>query len=180
MKKFLTFTLAIAMILTMGSIPAFAATIETKPGTDDHDVYGTYVAGSSGGNIYSVNVSWQALEFTYTGETVAGWNPGTHQYDSTTPAAWTSTTNNITVTNHSNVYVIVTFGYASIGAFDGVITGSFSGPRIISNAVTLQSADGLATDDAKLSATATLTLDGDLDSGTTPSTKIGTVTVTIN
>lgn len=45
-----------------------------------------------------VDISWGAMSFTYTPE-YTQWNPETHAYDATVPAAWTATGNSITVTN---------------------------------------------------------------------------------
>lgn len=180
MKKFLNITLAIAMILTMGSVTAFAATthIGPDPGSSSGDVYGVYEAGSGIDTIYSVDVEWESLEFTYTPASAGTWDPATHTYTGGSAlAGWSSTTNKITVTNHSNTAVVVGFKYNPTENI--YITGSFSGTGITSNSANLPSAVGLATNDATLTVTAELTLTGTLSSSNTQLKKLGYVRVTI-
>ena len=63
--------------------------------------------------VVSVDLSWQAMEFTYTPSSKGTWNPNTHSYDGGTEASWSSTSNQITVTNHSNVGITTSFAFQS-------------------------------------------------------------------
>ena len=74
------------------------------------DVNGTYQAGSSGAVVYSVDIAWTNMNFTYTGAGEA-WDPETHQYSGSSEGAWTASNDSITVTNHSNAAVKATASY---------------------------------------------------------------------
>ena len=63
--------------------------------------------------VVSVDLSWQAMEFTYTPSSKGTWNPNTHSYDGGSEASWSSTSNQITVTNHSNVGITTSFAFQS-------------------------------------------------------------------
>jgi len=188
MKKFLTITLAIAMILTMGSISVFAATtnIDEVPGSDSADVKATYEAGSTASTVYSVDIEWGSLEFTYTAEKQGEWDPATHTYDGLEYAKWSTETgdNIIKVSNHSNTSVGVQAKYTKDSAYTG-ISGKFSaiGASGINTdtltAIPLVSAVGKPANDPN-SVSISLSLTGDLDSSVTTATKIGTVTITIS
>ena len=65
------------------------------------------------GNTISVEISWGAMEFTYTeGQQV--WNTQTHQYEYP-DAKWTGNGNTISVSNHSDKNINVGFCFAQIG-----------------------------------------------------------------
>ena len=107
MKKILSIVLAIAMIATLG-INAFAANVTTVPGSETGDVV-VKIDGTSADNlakVYSVDIEWDSLDFTYTFDSTDEntWDPSTHTYteanDGTTN--WDKTTANIKVINHSN------------------------------------------------------------------------------
>ena len=61
---------------------------------------------AQGGTTYQVTLSWSGLSFTYHETTNGTWNTETHDYDTTTPAKWTSgdagTSGSITLVNDSN------------------------------------------------------------------------------
>lgn len=174
MKKVLTIILTLAM-LSMTSVTAFAAsTITSIGGSDSADVKGTYVAGGTATTVYSVDITWGSMDFTYTDASQGTWNPQTHQYDGATPAKWSceADANKIEVTNHSNTAVIAQFRYASESGYSG-INGTFS-----KNTLNLDSAVGTEVLDAP-SGSVTLSLTGELSSDASASTKIGSVTVTL-
>ena len=71
------------------------------------NVAGKYAESS---DIVSVDISWGAMEFTYN---KGNWDPQKHEYTNETGKnAWTANGNTITVTNHSNVDVTASFGFA--------------------------------------------------------------------
>ena len=82
------------------------------------NVAGKYAESS---DIVSVDISWGAMEFTYN---KGNWDPQKHEYtNGTEKNAWTANGNTITVTNHSNVGVTASFGFAKA---DGTnISGTF-------------------------------------------------------
>lgn len=178
MKKKTALVLTLAMVFSLAPLSAYADTIGTAGGTASHDVTATYRADSSGGaggTVYSVDITWGDMAFTYTAE--AGiWDPTTHKTTDAEGGVWTVDKeggNTITVTNHSNTGVTAAFSYAAAEGFTG-ISGSFDNALL-----DLPTAVGTAVEAAP-KGTAALTLTGALDSAATTSTKIGTITVTLN
>lgn len=180
MKKKLALVLTLAMVFSLAPLSAYAVTnntINTANGTATHDVTATYVAGSSGstgGTVYSVDIVWGDMAFTYT-EEAGVWDPATHQTTGAGGGIWKATSpdgNKIKVTNHSNAAVTATFSYAAATGYD-TISGSF-------DKATLNLATAVGTEVSNApSETAALTLTGALASTVTTSTKIGTITVTL-
>ena len=175
MKKAISVFLALALTMLL-CVPAFAAdgNVGTGGGKQDIVVSAWYVDSSVAGTVYSVDVAWGAMEFTYTRSGSKDWDPVHHDYKDNTTASWTATGNEITVTNHSNTQVTASFAYEAAEGYTSV-TGSFDHASL-----TLPSAEGRAVDAPDLLAKTTLTLSGTLDSNLTSITKIGKVTVTIS
>ena len=178
MKKKTALVLTLAMVFSLAPLSAYADTIDRVGGTASHDVTATYVDGSSGGaggTVYSVDIAWGDMTFTYTA--AAGtWDPANHTYTGAEGGAWTVDKdggNTITVTNHSNSGVTAAFSYAADAGFTG-ISGSFD-----KESLALKTAVGTEVANAP-SGTAALTLTGALGSDTTANTTIGTITVTLN
>ena len=171
MKKTIATLIA---VLTFGSacMSAYAASPMTAAGSDSADVKATYEAGGTSTTVYSVDLEWGAMTFTYTDAFEGTWNPATHSYDGATAASWAATGNTVKVTNHSNKAVDVTFAYAKASGYESV-TGTLD----VTNQV-LATAVGTEVASAP-NVTSTLTLSGALDSSATTATKVGTVTVTI-
>ena len=173
MKKFVFILLTLALVLVM-STTAFAETIENNPGSQDIDVNAKYVDGVSVPTSYSVDVTWGAMEFTYTVSGTKTWDPETHTYTASTQSAWTAGGNTITVTNHSNTDITASFAFSALTAYD-TVTGSFS-----STSLMLPTAEGKAVNDPVLIGKTSLTLGGTLASDITAFTNVGTVIVTIS
>ena len=173
MKKIVTILFALVLILTM-STNAFAATIESNSGSQDIDVHAKYVDGVSVPTRYSVDVTWGAMEFTYTVSGTKVWDPETHTYTTSTQPTWTASGNTITVANHSNTDITASFAFSALDAYNPV-TGSFS-----STSLMLPTAEGKAVNDAVLTGETSLTLGGTLASDITVFTNVGTVIVTIS
>ena len=178
MKKKTALVLTLAMVFSLAPLSAYADTLTAVGGTASHDVTATYVDGSSGGaggTVYSVDIAWGDMAFTYTA--AAGtWDPAKHAYTGAEGGVWTVDKdggNTITVTNHSNADVTAAFSYAAASSFEG-ISGTFDNASLA-----LKSAVGTEVANAP-SGTAALTLDGALGSDTTANTTIGTITVTLN
>lgn len=168
MKKFITATLALALALSM-SVSAFAAT--NTGGDTTIDVKAKYAGSQTTAEVVSVDISWGAMQFTYSESGSRTWNPNNHSYTTSTEAGWSASGNTVTVTNHSNVNVAVGFDYEA----DTVTTaaGSFD---IASKALTAGAEGKYAEAD---SVTAALTLTGTVPSTQTEFAKVGTVTVNI-
>ena len=159
-----------------GPVPATSFTIQSEQSGDgtgsySADVKGTYQPGGSGAVVYSVDIAWTDMNFTYTGAGEGTWNPETHQYEGGTEASWTDSNASVTVINHSNAAVTVT---ASFEALPGYETTSMT---FGNNGATVATAEG--TEFAKApSATITITPTGSL-AQTANGGKIGTITVSI-
>ena len=151
------------------------------PSNNSHDVYVTYQEGESSPTIYSVDIVWESMEFTYTSASEGTWDPSTHAFTDNESASWSFANNKITVTNHSNAEVKATFSYTSTtnySAVKGVFVDVYKKP-IPSATLTLNSAVGSAREAAP-SGDAFLSLSGELPSSLDTRTVCGTVTVTIN
>lgn len=177
MKKKLALVLTLAMVFSLAPLSAYADTITGLGGTASCDVKATYVAGSSGGagtKVYSVDIVWGDMAFTYT-EEAGVWNPATHETTGAGGGIWSVNNtdgNKIKVTNHSNAAVTATFSYAAAPGYDS-ISGSF-------DKTTLNLATAVDTEVSNApSDTAALTLTGALASSTAANTTIGTITVTL-
>lgn len=175
-KKKTALVLTLAMVFSLAPLSAYAETI-TAGGSATHDVTATYVDGSSGGTggtVYSVDIAWGDMAFTYT-EAAGIWDPKTHTTTGADGGTWKENNtdgNKITVTNHSNTAVTATINYTPASGYEG-ITGSFD-----KTSLHLETAVGTAVAEAP-NGTAALSLSGALDSSTAANTTIGTITVTL-
>lgn len=171
MKKITTLLAAAALVCTM-STTAFAADQDgVGTGSYNTDVKGTYYAGSSSDVVYSVDIAWTDMSFTYTGAGEGTWDPETHQYSGSSEGAWTASNDSITVTNHSNAAVKATASYQAETGYEST-TMTFG-----NNGATVATAVGTEVDLAP-SATITVTPGGTLAESANGG-KIGTITVSI-
>ncbi len=168
MKKSAIALMGLACTLAVSSA-AFAADL---PDPSTHAVNGRYHANSTVETVYSVDVAWDSMEFTYTVASEGTWDPATHRYDSASEGQWSQDNNTVKVTNHSNAKVNVAVTYAAESSYSD-ITGRFS-----NGTFELATAEGTEVGSAP-NQTATLTLSGELDKSVDTSTKLGTATVTI-
>lgn len=169
MKKIAALILAIAMLMAM-STTAFAATITT--GDQTIDVEAKYQDNTSSAPVYSVDITWGAMQFTYTESGSMTWNPNDHTYTDSTTASWSASGNTVTVVNHSNASVTASFAFEALDAYN-TVTGVFD---TASKNLKEGEIDGYDTADK---VTTTLTLGGSLAETVTGFTKIGKITVTI-
>ena len=134
-------------------------TTSGKPQTDGYTLYAHWTA------IISVDITWSALDFTYSDGT---WNPVNHAYEN---GGWKTNTpegNMITVENNGATGVDVTFSYTKINS---AVSGSFTDDegKAVTAPMTLP---------AKNKKCAYLTLAEKPDKNL-ESTKIGTVTIKV-
>ena len=138
------------------------------------EISGTYTPGAAADEIISVDVAWEAMDFTYTGASQGTWNPVTHAYEGAIEGGWSNNTPAITVTNHSNVAVNATLGFtANVTGVVGTFTEA-SGTEN-DNILNLATAEGTTLENAP-TATANFGISGAaIDADKT----LGTITVTI-
>ena len=76
--------------------------------------------------VISVDISWDSVEFTYTAPSKGTWNPETHEYKNAAEGGWTATGGTdpkITVTNHSDTAVKVSFAFTTVvEGLNGIFT----------------------------------------------------------
>lgn len=173
-NKFAAVLIALTLTVTMGTT-ALAAEITEQNGTENTDILATYNATTlEPDTIYSVDIAWGSLEFTYSTNGIKTWDPVNHKFVVTpgTPE-WTCTdgADKITVTNHSNAGIAATLEYAETNGSG--VSGTFDNSQISLNA------PGEGTDPSEApSATAQLTLGGVLPESV-DKMEIGSVTVMI-
>ena len=186
-KKKAGMMLAAALSLS-GAVTVFGSdgTVVENGGQASCDVTGSYVNGQDGGTVYRVDITWGAMEFTYT-DVSKDWDPDTHQYNSVVPAAWswTEDTNKITVTNHSNTAVDASFAYQNNPGYNietAFCDASISGSPLTDSKLEIASAepeDGNVQGSAK-SGDAYLQITGGSITEEDSGQILGTVTVTIS
>ena len=176
MKQIFTRALTFLLIFSLVTVTAFATNdkIEATGGTATKAVTASYSAGAGGGSdpVYSVDITWDSMAFTYSVGSSPTWNPATHTYSSGGAGGWSHNGNTVTVTNHSNTKVTANLTYTPEAGYDK-ISGSFDNANM-----TIETAVGTEVPKAPKD-TAALTLSGALANTVTDPTTIGTITVTI-
>ena len=170
LKKITSVLAAAALVCTM-STTAFAAD-QTGVGTGNYnaDVKGTYQAGDASATVYSVDITWEDMSFTYTAAGQGTWDPENHSYTGSSEASW-SGSKNITVTNHSNAAVKATAKFEADSGYES------TSMEFGNNGATVATAEGTQVSAAP-SATITVTPSGTLAESANGG-KIGTITVSI-
>lgn len=169
MKKTISLALALMLIMSL-SLTAFAAENQENVGTGSYNaqVTGKYVAGTTSTTIYSVDITWSDLDFTYHAPNEPVWDPETHTYSDSEDAYWDGE-GTITVTNHSNAIITATPAYDAEDAYS-TAGMNFSAAKLL--------LDSAATNNAETVGAITVTPSGSLEEFESTAT-IGTVTVTI-
>ena len=135
------------------------------------DVYISYEGNSANSVVYSVDVVWTDISFTYTEGSVQ-WDPENHEYTSVgDDSGWSDSTGEITVINHSNAAVAVNITFTKSS------TSTDNVQLLINNSqFTIESAEKYVYDKAP-SNTANIVATGTPSKNTTI---IGKITVQIN
>lgn len=173
MKKTVSLLLALALVLSV-SVVAFAAEGVGNGGSDSAAVKGTY-KGKAASTVYSVDIAWEGLNFTYNGAYEGEWNPSTHSYDNSTEAGWAEGTGTITVTNHSNTGITAVPSYKAESGYES------AGMNFSTNSLAVATADNGVDGAAGTAVTGTITVTptGTLPEGT-ENASIGNITITIS
>lgn len=170
LKKITSVLAAAALVCTMSTTAFAADQTGVSTGNYNADVKGTYQAGDASATVYSVDITWEDMSFTYTAAGEGTWNPETHEYDDASEASW-SESKDITVTNHSNAAVTATAKFEADSGYES------TSMEFGNNGATVATAEGTQVSAAP-SATITVTPGGTL-ADTANGGKIGTITVTI-
>lgn len=167
------FVAALALLIVVMPLNVFADD-NTTISTGDHsiDVQAKYVDSTSTTDVYSVDVVWGAMQFTYNNSGTKEWDPSSHQYTDSVSGSWTAQGNEVKVTNHSNKDVTVEFSFATVSGFED-ISGAFT---VASEKLDAGEVGNVA---GAKSVTTALTLSGTLADNTSEFTKVGTITVSI-
>ena len=126
MKKLIATALALTMTLSLSTTALAAGNVDgAGVGSQDPiDVTAKYNDDATEPTVYSVDLTWEDMTFTYNESGTRTWDPDTHTYTDTTSAGWDKTTAAVTATNHSNAQVTVSFTYTPQG--DTGVTASMS------------------------------------------------------
>lgn len=170
MKKFAVVALALMLMATQ----LVLASAEGL-GNRTQDVKAKYSGGTAEPEVYSVDVTWGKMEFTYTDASKGTWNPENHSYDGAVAAAWSCEdgANEVTVTNHSNAEVNFAFTAQAAAGFEAIALNFDTSRAMLASAVNTTYA-------AAPAHTITVTPSGALTEDTTAGTVIGTITVTLS
>ena len=155
------------------------STLHLELRTTDTDVReiivtGVYQSGTAADEKISVDIVWEAMNFTYTAASQGTWNPVTHIYDGATAGGWSDNNPAITVKNHSNTDIYATLDFTT--DVTGIV-GTFTEASGTANDNILELATAVGTEVANAPpATANFGINGaaiDADQ------KLGTITVSI-
>lgn len=171
MRKLLAILLALCLVSGLG-ISAFAAETVEQKGSKDIEVTAKYASTTSTPAVYSVDIAWSSMMFTYTQTNLKEWNAADHSYNTVSQGNWDKTTATVTVTNHSNVSVNIAMQYIP---FENTgVQGA-----LVNATAALQAGEEGRYNSAD-SMTATLTISGTpSNTVTTEGIKVGTIRITI-
>ena len=175
MKKLIATALALTMTLSLSTTALAGGNVDGAGlGSQDINVTAKYNDGVKEPTVYSVDLTWEDMTFTYNESGTRIWDPDTHTYKDTTSVGWDKFTAEVTATNHSNTVVTVSFTYTPQG--NTGVTASMTKQSFTLAAGVENYPDHAPTNSAAL------TINGNSkpnDSVTAEGVTIGTITVTI-
>ena len=176
MKKLIATALALTMTLSLSTTALAGGNVDgAGVGSQDPiDVTAKYNDSTADPIVYSVDLKWDDMTFTYNESGTRIWDPDTHTYTDTTSAGWDKYTAAVTATNHSNVQVTVKFDYTPQGTTG--VTASMSKDSFILYAGVVDYPDDASTNSSLLTINGNSKPNGSV---TAEGVTIGTITVTI-
>ena len=174
-KRVKALFLMVSMIFVMGTT-ALAAEENITTGLGEHaiDVKAKYDEKVTSPAVYSVDIVWGEMEFTYVVGGINQWNPNTHEYQENITHEWIAKGNTVTISNHSNDDITALFSFHNKNEYDS-ISGSFSTEKIV-----LPSAVGKALDSIELTKSVKLILSGSINNSITNFVNVGAISIAIN
>lgn len=176
MKKLIATALALTMTLSLSTTALAAGNVDGASVGSQYriDVTAKYNDSAAEPTVYSVDLTWEDMTFTYNESGTRIWDPDTHTYTDTTSAGWDKVTAAVTATNHSNTKVTVSFTYTPQG--DTGVTVSMSKLSFILAAGVENMPNDAATNSSLLTINASTKPNSSV---TAEGVTIGTITVTI-
>lgn len=186
MKKM--FVIFCALVLTL-AIPVLAVTTTPLSPPIGIPVTATYQEIGNTDTVYSVDIIWGSMNFTYQVQK-GSWDPETHSYSTSSSGTWADPvtgdnnlkSNQLKITNHSNAAVAFSIEYTPNDSYSNIsalfsFDGSKGDPSITD--YSLPTAVKKTQTDPSLTKTFDLSLSGPLPMDTTPAS-IGTITITLS
>ncbi len=175
MRKLFAIGIAAALALSTG-VAVFAESSEKTIGGNESqsiNVIAKRTDTTENNVVYSVDMKWDDMTFTYHEKSTRVWNPTDHTYSEKITGEWDKNTADILVTNHSNAGVKVGFVYQTAGNTD--LTGTLDVTESTLKA-------GVENDyEHADNVTSKLTLSGKPNETVSESgCKIGTITITVS
>lgn len=186
MKKM--FVIFCALVLTL-AFPVLAAPTTDFSSPIEIPVTATYQEIANTDTVYSVDIIWGSMDFTYQVQN-GSWDPKTHSYSTSSSGTWANPvtgdnnlkSNQLKITNHSNAAVAFSIEYTPNDSYSNIsalfsFDGSKGDPSITD--YSLPTAVKKTQTDPSLTKTFDLSLIGPLPE-TASSTPIGTITITLS
>jgi len=168
MKKFISLFLTCVLIAGLAIITNAEENVGV--GSYDFDVTGSYVANTAeSGTVFSLDITWTDLSFTYYSEKPLEWDTESHTYIDSEPAHWEGQ-GTITITNHSNTDIYAVPTYAAKTGYEDAAMAFSTEKLLLASAAYSQKA---------VSDTITVTPTGSLPVMSEPA-PIGSITITIS
>ena len=176
MKKLIATALALTMTLSLSTTALAGGNVDDAGvgPQDPIDVIVKYNDDATDPTVYSVDLTWDDMTFTYNESGTRTWDPDTHTYTDPTSAGWDKVTAAVTATNHSNAPVKVSFTYTPQG--NTGVTASMSLRNFILAAGKENEPDNADTNSVVLTIDRTSKPNNSVTAG---GVTIGTITVTI-
>ena len=176
MKKLIATALALTMTLSLSTTALAGGNVDGAGlgSQDPIDVTAKYNDDATEPTVYSVDLTWEDMTFTYNESGTRTWDPDTHTYTDTTSAGWDKVTAAVTATNHSNTKVTVSFTYTPQGTTG--VTASMSKLSFILYAGVENKPNDASTNSSLLTINGSTKPNGSV---TAEGVTIGTITVTI-
>ena len=124
MRKLFAIGIAAALALSTGVVVFAESSEKTIGGNESQsiNVIAKRTDTTENNVVYSVDMKWDDMTFTYHEKSTRVWNPTDHTYSEKIIGGWDKNTADILVTNHSNADVKVGFVYQTAGNTD--LTGT--------------------------------------------------------